>query len=262
MQSATPTGPTVEDPSELPDGAVPALIGLVRQLARGEHDAARLYAPLQLTARDASLRLAFANVVRDELRHALVAERLLLRLGATEDAAAAAEPRTGEEAALDRAAVHTTPVTDELDGLVLLFLLDRAAGHRLADLGWCRWAPLARAVRSMEHEESGHVTLGNHHVRGLAAQPATRPLVQAAINRWFGPVVNSFGVDDDVEAAAWIQHGLQSRSVADLRDGYIAEVRELATAWKLTLPPWTPPWNGQASAVAAATARHHRLVGG
>lgn len=246
---------STDDARDLPEAWRGALATLLQEWLRGESAVADLWAPLARSASTPDLRLAFGSMLHDELRHAVVVQRLVDQLGAHECA--------GDSTPIDDDAGHPLgePVVDEVDGMVLAFLLDRAAGHRLAALRASPWQPLARAVRSVEPDELSHVVFGTHHVRRLASDRSTRAGVQVAFDRRFGQVLDGFGIDDDPIVQAWRTTGLQRGTTDVIREGFVSEVRGLVRDWGLRVPGWTPPWQGQTGRVAAATARHRRLIG-
>jgi ring-1,2-phenylacetyl-CoA epoxidase subunit PaaA len=101
----------------------------------------------------------------------------------------------------------------------------------------CSYAPYARIMKKICWEESFHILHGRDCV--LAMMTGTdeqRELVQEALDRWWGPLMQFHGNPIPAEDDPMFQWRIKSQANEEARqqflDGYVPQIRELG----LTLP--------------------------
>jgi ring-1,2-phenylacetyl-CoA epoxidase subunit PaaA len=178
-------------------------------------------------------KLALTAKVQDEVGHAQLIYRVVEDLG---------KPR---EACLDdliagRTKFHNVfhyPTKTWGDVGVIAWLVDAAAIISQKALLKCSYAPYARIMKKICWEESFHILHGRDVV--LAMMTGTdeqRELVQEAVDRWWGPLMQFHGNPIPAEDDPMYQWRIKSQANEEARqqflDGYVPQIRELG----LTIP--------------------------
>jgi ring-1,2-phenylacetyl-CoA epoxidase subunit PaaA len=197
-------------------------------------------------------KLALTSKVQDEVGHAQLIYRVVEDLG---------KPR---EACLDdllagRTKFHNVfhyPTKTWGDVGVIAWLVDAAAIISQKALLKCSYAPYARIMKKICWEESFHILHGRDVV--LAMMTGTdeqRELVQEAVNRWWGPLMQFHGNPIPAEDDPMYQWRIKSQGNEDARqqflDGYVPQIWELGLTvpdpklrkrddgvWEFTEPDW------------------------
>src|SRR5256714_8201647 len=138
-----------------------------------------------------------AQIVKDELRHAAVMYGLLADLGFDVDGHVRAhdETFTMRIAGTDdigtaritsdkRVNIFYYPIETWADFVFFNFCMDPGAGHQLEDVRLCSYGPWARAIEGIFKEEKFHIRHGEHWVKKVAEDPATRAEAQATFAQW------------------------------------------------------------------------------
>jgi ring-1,2-phenylacetyl-CoA epoxidase subunit PaaA len=190
--------------------------------------------------------------VQDEVGHAQLIYRIVEDLG---------KPR---EACLDdllagRTKFHNVfhyPTKTWGDVGVIAWLVDAAAIISQKALLKCSYAPYARIMKKICWEESFHILHGRDVV--LAMMTGTdeqRELVQEAVDRWWGPLMQFHGHPIPAEEDPMYQWRIKSQGNEEARqqflDGYVPQVWELGLTvpdpklrkrddevWEFTEPDW------------------------
>jgi ring-1,2-phenylacetyl-CoA epoxidase subunit PaaA len=173
-------------------------------------------------------KLALTAKVQDEVGHAQLIYRVCEDLGA---------PR---ETLLDdllegRAKFHNVfhyPTRTWGDVGVIAWLIDAAAIVSQKALLKCSYAPYARIMKKICWEESFHILHGRDVI--LAMMNGTeeqRELVQEAVIRWWGPIMQFHGTRMPPESDLVLQYRIKTKDNESLRqeflDGYVPQIREL-----------------------------------
>lgn len=272
MMQVIESGGTIEDPDEMTDDYRESLVHLMLMQADSELAGGYGYAPFIINAPGKSAKLAVANITRDEIRHAVVMYRLLEDLGVDVDSQieqhdytkrveSVAELGAGRAGTDQRVNIFYYPIDNWADYVMFNFMMDRAAGHQLADVKDCSYGPWAREIHSIEKEEIMHIGHGNHWVKKWAHDPQHHDEIQDALNRWYGRTMNVFGSPHSRRNELYRRYRLKLRSNEEVRQGFVDEVQELCDKWGLTLPEWTPPWAGRDTEQADQIAREYENFG-
>jgi ring-1,2-phenylacetyl-CoA epoxidase subunit PaaA len=178
-------------------------------------------------------KLALTAKVQDEVGHAQLLYRVAEDLG---------KPR---EAMLDdllagRTKFHNVfhyPTRSWGDVGIIAWLVDAAAIVAQQALRDSSYAPYARTMRKICWEESVHIMHGRDVVVTMVAgTPVQRAMVQEALDRWWGPLMQMHGPRTPREADRDLAWRIKAKSSEELRQEflgiYVPRIRELG----LTIP--------------------------
>src|SRR3569833_445443 len=224
-------------------------------------------------------KLALTAKVQDEVGHAQLIYRVAEDLGKPRDAMLA-------DLISGKAKFHNVfhyPTHTWGDVGVIAWLVDAAAIIRQKALLKCSHAPYARIMKKICWEESFHILHGRDVILALmTGTDEQRELVQEALNRWWGPLMqfhgNPIARDED---PMWIWR-IKSQGNEEARqqflEGYVPQIWELGLTvpdpelrrrddgvWEYGEPDWDelksvvtghgPRTQGRASSTAAAASR-------
>jgi ring-1,2-phenylacetyl-CoA epoxidase subunit PaaA len=198
-------------------------------------------------------KLALTAKVQDEVGHALLLYRVAEDLG---------KPREQMLADLldGKTKFHNVfhyPTWSWGDVGVIAWLVDAAAIVAQQALRDSSYAPYARTMRKICWEESVHIMHGRDVVVTLVnGTPAQRELVQEALTRWWGPLMQMHGPRTPREKDRDLHWRIKAKSSEELRQEflgiYVPRIRELglelpdpelrydeaAGRWRYTEPDW------------------------
>jgi len=130
-----------------------------------------------------------------------------------------------------------TTITRWEDWAVFGFLIDRIGKYQLDEFIGCSYAPLDRAVRTMEPEEEGHIEFGTVETAALAAKGGEqKERVQEALDYWYPKALDMFGNTQSKRSERFRYWRLKRRSNAEARQEYIEEVNPLILKAGLAIP--------------------------
>jgi ring-1,2-phenylacetyl-CoA epoxidase subunit PaaA len=173
-------------------------------------------------------KLALTSKIQDEVGHAQLLYRVAEDLG---------KPR--EQMLQDlidgKTKFHNVfhyPTKSWGDVGIIAWLVDAAAIVSQQALRDCSYAPYGRTMRKICWEESVHIMHGRDVVltmmNGTASQ---RAMVQEALDRWWGPLMQMHGPPTDPAKDKDLHWGIKSKNNAQLRQEflsiYVPRIREL-----------------------------------
>jgi ring-1,2-phenylacetyl-CoA epoxidase subunit PaaA len=245
-------GGQVEAGDPMPEGYRKALIKFIEMHGNSELMGVLPEREWILRAPTLQRKLALTSKVQDEVGHAQLIYRVVEDLG---------KPR---EACLDDLVAGKTkfhnvfhyPTKTWGDVGVIAWLVDAAAIISQKALLKCSYAPYARIMKKICWEESFHILHGRDVV--LAMMTGTdeqRELVQEAVNRWWGPLMQFHGNPIPAEDDPMYQWRIKSQANEDARqqflDGYVPQIWELGLSvpdpklrkrdddvWEYSEPDW------------------------
>jgi len=243
----------IQDVDEIPDDVYrEALINLLLQEADSELAGAHGYVPCITMAPSIEEYLAVAMMVKDEFRHARVCYKLLEHLGVDVDERVQSfdftlrvsddDLGTARAAGDKRVNIFYYPIRDWYDFIAFNFCMDRGAGHQLEDVLMSSYRPWARVMEGIFKEEMFHIAHGDNWVKRLAADPDSKPKMQAAIDKWFPRTMNIFGRANAPKNRLYREIGLKVRDNQDVREAFAAEVGNRLHEFGLAMPEWVPDW--------------------
>ena len=205
------------------------LLKLMIAQADSELAGAYGYVPFIQGAPTMAERLAMANIVKDEIRHARAMYDLLDKVGVDTDKLIADDMK-------NRMKVFYEPIKTWADLVMFNFLMDRAAGHQLRDAAECSWGPWSRAMVQIEKEEWMHVRHGEHWVKKLAGSPETLHEIQTALDFWFPKVNRVFGKANSKTNQDFQKFRLKQRDNHEVRVAWYDEMKPLLEGYGLVVP--------------------------
>ena len=178
-------------------------------------------------------KLALTAKVQDEVGHAQLLYRVAEDLGKPRDAMI-------EDLLAGRTKFHNVfhyPTRTWADVGIIAWLVDAAAIVAQQALRDSSYAPYARTMRKICWEESVHIMHGRDvvvtMVNGTAEQ---RAMIQEALDRWWGPLMQMHGPRSDRAKDRDIHWRIKAKTSEELRQEflsiYVPRIRELG----LTLP--------------------------
>ena len=197
-------------------------------------------------------KLALTAKVQDEVGHAQLIYRVVEDLG---------KPR--EQCLADlvsgKSKFHNVfhyPTKTWGDVGVIAWLVDAAAIISQKALLKCSYAPYARIMKKICWEESFHILHGRDVILAMVTgTPAQFELVQEALDRWWGPLMQFHGnpipADEDPMFLWRIKSQGNEEARQQFLEGYVPQIRELGLTvpdpklrrrddgvWEYTEPDW------------------------
>lgn len=230
MMAKIEAGQKLESIDEVTQDYKDCLLKLMIGQADSELAGAYGYVPWIEGAPNVAEKLAMANIVKDEVRHAKAMYDLLDRVGVD------THKLILEDNMKNRMHVFYEPIRTWADLVMFNFLMDRAAGHQLRDAAACSWGPWARTIVQIEKEELMHVRHGETWVRKLALDPATKSEIQKALEFWFPKVNKVFGKSGTNSNQKFQTYKLKQRDNNVVRKIWYDECKELLDSYGLQIP--------------------------
>ncbi len=247
-------GESIETADEMSEDYFKNLGNLMLQQADSELAGAFGYVPWIMQAPTTEEKLAVANIVKDEVRHARAMYRLLEDLGIDVDSHVAKHDYTlridlKDDALKDKRAANDRRVNifyytidTWADFVMFQFCMDRGAGHQLEDVRKSTYGPWKREIERIFKEEMMHVNHGDYWVKKMALDRTTKVEVQSALNKWYPRTMNIFGRPHTHRNEIYRKYGLKFRDNDEVRMAFTEEVRLKCSEWGLALPDWKPEW--------------------
>jgi ring-1,2-phenylacetyl-CoA epoxidase subunit PaaA len=230
MMEKIRSGDKLESISEVTDEYKELLLTLMIAQADSELAGAYGYIPWIEGAPTVAEKLAMANIVKDECRHAKAIYDLLENLGID------VNKLVFQDKMKNRMKVFYEPIKTWADLVMFNFLMDRAAGHQLHDAAECSWGPWSRAMIGIEKEELMHVAHGETWVRKLTQDPKQKADVQRALDFWFPKVNKIFGKVGTQSNQRYRHFKLKQRDNQDIREVWYKEIQPLLESYGLKVP--------------------------
>ena len=198
-------------------------------------------------------KLALTAKVQDEVGHAQLLYRVAEDLG---------KPREQmfDDLLAGKTKFHNVfhyPTRSWGDVGIIAWLVDAAAIVAQQALRDSSYAPYARTMRKICWEESVHIMHGRDVVVTLVTgTPTQRAMVQEALDRWWGPLMQMHGPRSDRSKDRDIHWRIKAKTSEELRQEflgiYVPRIRELGLAipdpelrldeatgeWRYTEPDW------------------------
>jgi ring-1,2-phenylacetyl-CoA epoxidase subunit PaaA len=198
-------------------------------------------------------KLALTAKIQDEVGHAQLIYRVCEDLGMPRE-------RLLDDLLAGRARFHNVfhyPTRTWGDVGVIAWLIDAAAIVSQKALLKCSYAPYARIMKKICWEESFHILHGRDVILAMMnGTDAQRELVQEAVNRWWGPIMQFHGTRVAAADDRVLHYRIKTRDNESLRQefltGYVPQIRELgleipdpalrfdepAGLWRYSEPDW------------------------
>ncbi len=230
MMEKIQAGLKLESPEEITEEYREHLLTLMIAQADSELAGAYGYIPWIEGAPTIAEKLAMANIVKDECRHAKAIYELLTKLDVN------VNKLVFEDKMKNRMKVFYEPIKTWADLVMFNFLMDRAAGHQLHDAAECSWGPWSRTMTEIEKEELMHVAHGEKWVKQMAGNPQEKIDIQRALDFWFPKVNKVFGKGDTQSNQRYRHFKLKQRDNHDVRVSWYEEIKPLLESYGLKVP--------------------------
>ena len=136
-------------------------------------------------------------------------------------------------------------LTSWTEFVVLKALVDLAEVVLMEELLATSYVPLRNLVARLLPEEHFHVSFGKAHTRDLAADPATAPAVQQAVDDLVRFTVPFFGRSVSANNESFRHWGVKHRSNDEARAEWAGRCRDFVEGeLHLRFPEVDPHWNG------------------
>jgi 1,2-phenylacetyl-CoA epoxidase catalytic subunit len=136
------------------------------------------------------------------------------------------------------------PFESWIDTITFCFTMDLVAWYHLHALENCSFAPLAREMTSMVHEEKFHASFGARRVADVLKNAdyarlagGDRQEVQAAVLKWYPRALDTFGRSDSRFSTLAVQYGIRRWGNAELRRMYKDDIDRQLRSLGLDVPP-------------------------
>jgi len=198
-------------------------------------------------------KLALTSKIQDEVGHAQLLYRVAEDLGKS-------RLEMLEDLLAGKTKFHNVfhyPTRSWADVGIIAWLVDAAAIVSQQALRDSSYAPYARTMRKICWEESVHIMHGRDVVLTLMnGTDAQRAMVQEALDRWWGPLMQMHGPPTDPAKDKDLHWGIKSKNNEQLRQEflsiYVPRIRELGLhipdpelrldegtgRWQYTEPDW------------------------
>lgn len=250
LEEKLAAGGKVVSPDEMTQEYRDQLVHLMQMQADSELAGAYGYVPWIQKAPSIQETLTVSQIVKDEVRHARVMYRLLEELGVDvqryyekHDFALRVQDSdigTQRAGADQRVNIFYYPIDTWYDFIMFNFCMDRGAGHQLEDAKDCSYKPWCDVMEGIFKEEAMHMAHGDHWVKKLASDPATKEQTQAALDVWFPRTMNIFGRRASKRNAIYRKLGLKRRDNDEVRQAFADDVADKCRQFGLRVPEWTP----------------------
>lgn len=199
-------------------------------------------------------KLALTSKIQDEVGHAQILYRVAEDLGKTREAML-------DDLTNGRTKFHNVfhyPTHSWADVGIIAWLVDAAAIVAQQALRESSYAPYARAMKRICAEESVHIIHGRDVVLAMmAGSDAQRAMVQEALDRWWGPLMQMHGPPTNPERDKDLRWKIKTKHNEQLRQEflgmYVPRLLEIGLtlpdpnlAYDTTTETWTysePDWN-------------------
>jgi ring-1,2-phenylacetyl-CoA epoxidase subunit PaaA len=209
-------------------------------------DTELISAPAYLKAAAHAPRLqsyvSVVGIIQDELGHAHIAYRMLRDLGVdTEKLIYEREPSD-----FRYPYAFDVPLESWSEMVVANGFYDRAGFVLLSDIfEHTSYAPWKRALVKVDREEGFHLRHGEQWMKTLAADPATRDVLQKAVDWMFLMTLEWFGLPDDLKRHRdQIDFGLKGKTNDELRQIWMSTAVPFCESIGIRVPAHLDPQTG------------------
>jgi ring-1,2-phenylacetyl-CoA epoxidase subunit PaaA len=136
-------------------------------------------------------------------------------------------------------AFQTTDVPTWAGVVAFCCLIDRVGKYQIEEMVGSSFQPFDAVLPQVMREEVGHIGFGTARLAHLAADPATRPAAQAAVDYWYPRALDMFGRTGSRRAERFIEWGLKHRPNEVARGEYVGEVGPVLQQMGLVVPEET-----------------------
>jgi 1,2-phenylacetyl-CoA epoxidase catalytic subunit len=232
----------VETVEQMPEEYRQVLLKIIGALASTEFASVEQHQPWINQGPTPEDRYIQAQIAADEAHQGFIDCRLLRSFG--RDGAAMAEDLLRRRMGQHLIDAFNHPFVSWIDVVAFCFVMDLVAWYHLRAMENCSFAPLAREMTTMVHEERFHASFGARRARDLTldtdyvrAAGAGKEELQAAVDRWYPRALDTFGKSESRFSDLAVGYGIRRWGNAELRQMYKQDMDEQIGAIGLVIPP-------------------------
>ncbi len=232
----------VETVEQMPEEYRQVLLKLIGALASTEFASVEQHQPWINRGPTPEDRYIQAQIAADEAHQGFIDCRLLRSFGP--DGAALADDLLRRKMGEHQLDAFNVPFESWIDTIAFCFTMDLVAWYHLRAMENSSFAPWAREMTSMVHEEKFHASFGARRIADAVRNPEYARLaeaapgdVQRAIDKWYPRALDTFGKSDSRASQLAVAYGLRRWGNAELRRMYKEDIDAQLTALGLTVPP-------------------------
>ena len=218
------------------------LLKIIYALASTEFASVEQHQPWINQAPTPEDRYIQAQIAADEAHQGFIDCRLLRSFGA--DGAALADDLLTKRIGDHPIDAFNVPFESWVDTIGFCFVMDLVAWYHLHAMENCSFAPLAREMVTMVHEEKFHASFGQRRIRDLCHDPEYRRLckagtaeAQATVDKWYPRALDTFGKAKSRFSDLAVGYGIRRWGNEELREMYRKDIDEKIAAAGLVVPP-------------------------
>jgi len=232
----------VEAVEQMPEEYRQVILKLLAALASTEFASVEQHHPWINKGPTAEDRYIQAQVAADEAHQGFIDCRLLRTFGPEGQAEAdALMRRKMGEHPID---AFNVPFESWIDTITFCFTMDLVAWYHLRAMENSSFAPWAREMTTMVHEEKFHASFGARRVADVVKNVeyarlcgAGREEVQHAVNKWYPRALDTFGKSESRFSDLAIAYGIRRWGNAELRRMYKDDIDAQIRGLGLEVPP-------------------------
>jgi 1,2-phenylacetyl-CoA epoxidase catalytic subunit len=232
----------VETVEQMPDEYRDVMLKLLYALASTEFASVEQHQPWINQGPTPEDRYIQAQIAADEAHQGFIDCRLLKQFGP--EGAALADDLLTKRMGDHMIDAFNVPFESWVDTVTFCFTMDLVAWYHLRAMENSSYAPWAREMTSMVHEEKFHASFGARRVKDLVSDreyqrvaKAGKAEVQAAVDKWYPKALDTFGKSQSRFSDLAVMYGIRRWGNAELRTTYQADVDEQIRKLGLIVPP-------------------------
>ncbi len=231
----------IETAEQMPEDYRTTLIKIIFALASTEFASVEQHQPWINQGPTPEDRYIQAQIVADEAHQGFIDCRMLRSFGpeGEEKAANLLKVRMGEHLL----SAFNVSLESWVDVCGFCFCLDLVAWYHLRGMENCSYAPLAREMTTMVHEERFHASFGARRIRDIAQNleyarlcDATKEDAQRAVDKWYPHALDTFGASKSKFSDLAVAYGIRRWGNEHLRQMYKQDLDAQIQAIGLKVP--------------------------
>jgi 1,2-phenylacetyl-CoA epoxidase catalytic subunit len=232
----------VETVEQMPEEYRQVILKLLAAIASTEFASVEQHHPWINRGPTAEDRYIQAQVAADEAHQGFIDCSLLRTFGPEGQAEADAllQRRMGEHP-ID---AFNVPFESWIDTITFCFTMDLVAWYHLRAMENSSFAPWAREMTTMVHEEKFHASFGARRVADVVRSADYARLcaaggdeVQQAVNKWYPKALDTFGKSESRFSDLAVAYGIRRWGNAELRGMYKDDIDTQIRGLGLEVPP-------------------------
>ena len=231
----------VETVEQMPDEYRATLLKIIYALASTEFASVEQHQPWINRGPTAEDRYIQSQISADEAHQGFIDSRLLRGLGT--DGAALADRLLAAKMGEHPLHAFNVPFASWADVCGFCFLMDHVAWYHLRAFENSSFAPFAREMATMVHEERFHASFGARRIRDLVQDPRYQELAKAGpaeaqktVDKWYPHALDTFGAAQSKFSDLAVAYGIRRWGNEELRRMWQVDLDGQIAALGLAVP--------------------------